>query len=221
MASRSALIVANGEYSSEKLRRLRAPAHDADALAGVLEDPAIGGFDVDLVLDQPEHVLRRRIARFFAERRREDLRLLHISCHGLNDDEGHLFFAATDTEFDDLDSTALPEDFVRRQMAKSRSGRIALLLDCCYSGAFSRGMAPRGGDGVDLKERFAGRGRAVITASNAMEYSFEGDDLNGEGQPSVFTRAVVKALETGQADRTVVALGSAVSGARRREPARR
>jgi Caspase domain len=201
VASRSALIVANGEYHSAKLRRLRAPARDADALARVLRDPTIGDFDVELVRDQPEYVLRRRIARFFADRRRDDLLLLHISCHGLKDDDGQLFFATADTEFDDLDATAVPEDFVRRQMAKSRSGRILLLLDCCYSGAFSRGMAARTGPGVELKERFAGRGRAVITASNSMEYSFEGDELSGEGEPSIFTCAVVKALETGQADR--------------------
>jgi Caspase domain len=201
VASRSALIVANGEYRSAKLRRLRAPARDADALARVLQDPAIGDFHVELVRDQPEHVLRRRVARFFADRRRDDLLLLHMSCHGLKDDDGQLFFATTDTEFDDLDSTAVPEEFVRRQIAKSRSGRIVLLLDCCYSGAFSRGMAARAGAGVELKERFAGRGRAVITASNAMEYSFEGNELSGEGEPSIFTRAVVKALETGQADR--------------------
>jgi hypothetical protein len=201
VASRSALIVANGEYRSAKLRKLRAPARDADALARVLQDPAIGAFEVELVRDQPEYVLRRRIARFFADRRRDDLLLLHISCHGLKDDDGQLFFATTDTEFDDLDATAVPEDFVRRQMAKSRSGRIVLFLDCCYSGAFSRGMAARTGPGVELKERFAGRGRAVITASNSMEYSFEGDELSGEGEPSIFTCAVVKALETGQADR--------------------
>jgi Caspase domain len=199
--SRSALVVANGEYQSAKLRRLRAPTQDADALARVLHDPEIGDFEVELVRDQPEHVLRRRIARFFADRRRDDLLLLHISCHGLKDDDGHLFFAASDTEFDDLDSTAVPEEFVRRQMGKSRSGRIVLLLDCCYSGAFSRGMSARAGEGVELKERFAGRGRAVITASNAMEYAFEGNELSGEGEPSIFTSAVVKALETGQADR--------------------
>ncbi len=193
--------MANGEYQSAKLRRLRAATQDADALARVLQDPEIGNFEVELVRDQPEHVLRRRIARFFADRRRDDLLLLHMSCHGLKDDDGHLFFAASDSEFDDLDSTAVPEEFVQRQMAKSRSGRIVLLLDCCYSGAFSRGMSARAGEGVELKERFAGRGRAVITASNAMEYSFEGNELSGEGDPSIFTSAVVKALETGQADR--------------------
>ena len=201
MSSRSALIVANGDYESAKLRRLRAPSRDADALERVLRDPGIGDFDVELLRDQPEYVLRRRIARFFADRRREDLLLVHISCHGLKDDDGHLFFAARDTEFDDLDSTALPEEFVQRQMEKSRSGRIVLLLDCCYSGAFSRGMSARAGEGVELKERFAGRGRAVITASNAMEYSFEGNELSGEGEPSIFTSAVVRALQTGQADR--------------------
>jgi hypothetical protein len=33
-----------------------------------------------------------------------------------------------------------------------------------------------------------------------MEYAYEGDDLKGEGQPSVFTEAVVEGLETGKAD---------------------
>ena len=41
----------------------------------------------------------------------------------------------------------------------------------------------------------------MISASNAMEYAYEGDDLSGEGQPSYFTQAVIDALETGKADR--------------------
>ena len=201
MASGTALLVASAGYRDPKLKRLRAPAWDAQALGRVLADPAIGEFDVELALDEPESVLRRKIARFFADRRRDDLLLLHMSCHGLKDDDGNLYFATVDTEFDHLDSTAVSAEFVHRQMARSRSGRIVLLLDCCYSGAFSQGMAPRAGAGVELKERFAERGRAVISASNAMEYSFEGDDLSGEGKPAVFTSAVVKALETGKADR--------------------
>ena len=34
-----------------------------------------------------------------------------------------------------------------------------------------------------------------------MEYAFEGEELTGSGSPSVFTTAVVKGLETGEADR--------------------
>jgi hypothetical protein len=53
---------------------------------------------------------------------------------------------------------------------------------------------------VGVIERLSGRGTAVLTASSATEYAWEGDDLSGEGMPSVFTGAVVKGLETGEAD---------------------
>ncbi len=203
MSSRNALIIATGKYNSVKLKQLRAPAKDADALARVLKDPRIGEFDVELIENKPEWVLRREIEGFFANRRRDDLLLLHMSCHGLKNDEGNLFFAASDTDLERLDSTAVSDQFVRDQFIKSRAGSIVLLLDCCYSGAFSHGVSPKAGGGVELKERFAGRGRAVITASNAMEYAFEGDKLSGKGEPSIFTSAIVEALETGKADRNL------------------
>ena len=48
-----------------------------------------------------------------------------------------------------------------------------------------------------------GRGRAVITATSAMEYAFEGERLTGDQnpRPSVFTKALVDGLATGEADR--------------------
>jgi hypothetical protein len=56
---------------------------------------------------------------------------------------------------------------------------------------------------MDLEERFGGRGRAVLTASGAVEYAFEGGELteSGDPTPSVFTTAMVRGLTTGQADR--------------------
>ncbi len=88
-------------------------------------------------------------------------------------------------------------------MSGSRSRRQVLLLDCCYAGAFERGMAARAGSAVGIEGRFEGRGRAVITASSAMEYAFEGDALADaqDSKPSVFTSALVEGLETGEADR--------------------
>ena len=198
---RSAFIVANDEYRDSRLRRLRAPAADAQELARVLGNAEIGNFDVDVSLNEPEHVVRRRLSAFFDDRTTEDVLLLHLSCHGLKDDDGRLYFATPDTEIDHLDATSIPSDFVNRQMTRSRSRRIILLLDCCYSGAFARGLVSRAGDRVDVMERFDGRGRIVLTASSAMEYSFEGDRLAGEGRPSVFTSALVEGLATGEADR--------------------
>ena len=201
MAGRFALIVASGAYSDPKLSRLRTPTTDAESLARVLRDPEIGDFEVDLAVDEPESALRRRIAAFFSERSRDDLLLLHFSCHGLKDDSGHLYFAATDTEVAQLDATAVSAEFVSRQMTRSRSRKVITLLDCCYSGAIARGLTFRGGDRVDLDDHLGGSGRVILTASSAMEYAFEGEELTGTGNPSVFTTAVVKGLETGEADR--------------------
>src|SRR4051812_19885285 len=201
MPGRYALIVATDEYKDPKLSRLRTPATDASSLARVLGDPDIGAFDVQLAVNEPDHMLRRRIAAFFSDRRRDDLLLLHFSCHGLKDDSGQLHFATTDTEVAYLDASAIPAEFVSRQMAISRSNSVLMLLDCCYSGAIARGLRFRAGDRVDVEDHLGGHGRAIITASSAMEYAFEGDELTGDGEPSVFTAAVVKALETGEADR--------------------
>ena len=47
--SRRALIVATDEYVDPGLRRLRAPGADAEALAGVLADPELGDFEVEVL----------------------------------------------------------------------------------------------------------------------------------------------------------------------------
>jgi hypothetical protein len=143
------------------------------------------------------------VEEFFDERGRDDLLLLHFSCHGVKDEGGELYFATANTKLRRLGATAVAADFVNRRMSRSRSRRVVLLLDCCYAGAFERGIVARAGAGVDIEEQFGGRGRAVITASSAMEYAFEGDQLADTQalQPSVFTSALVQGLETGEADR--------------------
>ena len=198
---REALIVAADSYEDPKLGALRAPARDAEELARVLGDPEIGAFQVGISLNEPDHVVRRRLSEFFRNRSTDDLLLLHISGHGLKDEDGALYFASSNTSVEDLEATALPSEFVNRQMTRSRSRRIVLLLDCCFGGAFARGMVHRAGEEVAVKDEFDGQGRVVLTASRAMEYAFEGDRLEGDARPSVFTSAIVEALETGRADR--------------------
>ncbi|HZN18324.1 MAG TPA: caspase family protein [Micromonosporaceae bacterium] len=206
---RKALIVANDEYEHEGLRHLLAPAADAEALARVLGDPQIGDFAVHVMRNEPAHVIQAQIEDLFSESRAEDLLLLHFSCHGLKSESGELFFAACNTRPNRLASSAISADFVQRCMRVSRSRRIVLLLDCCYGGAFSQGVTVRATADVNVLDSFpggglgGGRGRAVITASSAMEYAFEGDQLADDHspRPSVFTSALVEGLATGDADR--------------------
>jgi hypothetical protein len=201
--TRSALIVATDEYTDPGLRQLHAPASDARALAAVLRDPAIGDFEVRTLLNEPAHEVNLAVEEFFADRRPDDLLLMYFSCHGIKDEDGELYFAAENTRLRRLGATAVAADFVNRRMGRSRSRRIVLLLDCCYAGAFERGMTARAGAEVGIETQLGGRGRAVITASSAMEYAFEGDELTDthELQPSVFTSALVNGLQTGDADR--------------------
>ena len=94
-------------------------------------------------------------------------------------------------------------------MRGSRARSIVLFLDCCYGGAFGEGVAVRAAGPANVLDSFpagklgGGRGRAVITASSAMEYAFEGSALatDDQRQPSVFTSAVVEGLGSGAADR--------------------
>jgi Caspase domain len=200
--TKAALLVATADYGDPAFRRLRTPGHDVEALRRVLADPTIGGMDVRALVDQPGQVVEEEIEGFFADRKPDDLLVLYLSCHGVKDQDGRLYFAATDTKLQRLAASGISSTFVNEQMGNSRSKRVVLLLDCCYSGAFARGFAPRGGEGVELKERLQGRGRVVITASSAMEYAFEAGQLTSDsGQPSVFTTAVVQGLQTGEADR--------------------
>lgn len=206
---RRALIVATGEYDHEGLRHLLAPAADAASLAEVLGDPQVGGFDVQVVRDHAAHEVQAQVEDLFATGRPDDVLLVHFSCHGLKSESGELFFAARNTRPDRLGSTAIPAGFVQRCLRSSRSRSIVLLLDCCYGGAFGQGVTVRASGDVNVLDSFPGgnlggsRGRAVITASSAMEYAFEGDRLADDRteQPSVFTSALVEGLATGEADR--------------------
>lgn len=205
---RKALIIANDTYEQEALGDLQAPAADAEALGRVLGDPQIGDFAVQVVHNEPAHVIQAQIEEIFSESRPDDVLLLHFSGHGLKSESGELFFAAANTRPNRLGSTAVSADFVQRCMRASRSRSVVLLLDCCYGGAFAQGVRVRAGGDVNVLDSFpqgrtgGGRGRAVITASGAMEFAFEGDRLGDDQRrlPSVFTTALVEGLETGEAD---------------------
>jgi hypothetical protein len=195
---RYALVVASSRYSDPTLTQLDAPAHDARSLTTVLAAPAIGDFEVTTLTDEPAPAVMQAVEAFFSDRRREDLVLLYFSGHGILDDGARLYFATSDTRVNRPRSTAVSAEFVNELMSECRSRRQMLILDCCNSGAFGRGV--KAGHSVGTGERFEGRGRVVITASDALQYAFEGERVEGEGIGSVFTRALVQGLETGDAD---------------------
>ena len=81
-------------------------------------------------------------------------------------------------------------------MNDSRSTCQVLVLDCCFSGAFTKGLTIKDDGSVDIRAQLGGKGRAIFTSSNSIEYSFQ----QGSLKLSVYTHFFVEGLEKGAAD---------------------
>ena len=198
--NRLALIIANSQYEDLDFSQLTSPARDAEDLAKVLKDPNIGNFKVKILMNEPKNKVEEEIESFFTENKREDLLLLYISCHGIKDKDGRLYFATSNTKRKRLKSTAISDHLLNSIIHSSHSQKKVLLLDCCYSGAFTRGLTVKTDNNIDIQERFKGKGLVILMSSNSMQYSFEGDEIKGEGVGSIFTSTIVNGLKTGEAD---------------------
>jgi uncharacterized caspase-like protein len=117
------------------------------------------------------------------------------------------YFATATTALRLLKSTAVEDSFVNDVIQLSRARSIVLMLDCCHSGAFGKGLVPKSSLSVDVEHRFEGRGRVTLSASTELEYAFEETDpatgisaLEPAAPGSLFTRCVVEGLRSGDAD---------------------
>jgi len=208
MGRKLALIIGNTEYTDSRFSTLSTPEEDVTSLAAVLKDPGIGAFDeLEPLINQEEKIVSRTVEKFFANKSREDLLLFYFSGHGMLDEEGQLYFALKDTEFEVPRASSLSAEFVREAMDRTRSQRVVLILDCCHSGAFARGQKGVLGGCVGTKNAFeppSGFGRWVLTATDATQYAWEGNQLvspdNNAPRTSVFTRYLVQGLRDGSAD---------------------
>ena len=208
--NRHALLIACTAYKDRDLRQLVAPGVDVKSLAEVLSDPQVGCFKVKTVVNKSWWAVQRAIALFFTNRDTQDSLLLYFSCHGVKNDDGHLYFATSDTNRKILRASAVPDDFVQEQMRTSRARQQVLILDCCYGGYFTNRMLPKSDNTVDDIDRFQAPGAAILTGSSAIQYAFEGEGLKNNSKLSVFTSCLVKGLSTGAADLDGDGLVSAV-----------
>jgi formylglycine-generating enzyme required for sulfatase activity/uncharacterized caspase-like protein len=196
---RYALLVGVSNYTTD-LNPLPSAVKDVAALKEVLIDPAIGGFaasDVDVLTDVDETAIRKAISRLFANRKNDDLVLLYFSGHGVTDSRNDFYLSGISTDKNDLLSTAVSSDFVQKAMNQRGSKRQVLILDCCHSGAFPKGMTAKDIGKVNLSPKLGGEGRAILTASDSTQYAFEQEGF----ELSLYTHFLVEGLRTGAADR--------------------
>jgi branched-chain amino acid transport system substrate-binding protein len=199
-----ALLIGVSEYS-EGLRPISSAILDVEAMRRVLEHPDMGAFDQVTVLPNPDKgSMEKAVEVLFADRQRDDLVLLYFTGHGLKDQKARFFLSTRDTGRDQNGdfrrATALAASKLQEYITDSRSQRQIIILDCCFSGALVQGMPIMGmpikGE-LNIQEELGGKGRAILTSSSPIEYSFESDN----NDLSIYTKYLVEGIETGAADK--------------------
>ena len=194
-----ALLIGVSEYS-EGLRPISSAILDVEAMRRVLEPPDMGAFDQVTVLPNPDKgSMEKAVEDLLANRQQDDLVLLYFSGHGLKDQDAKFFLSTRDTGRDQKGNfsraTALAASKLQEYITDSRSQRQIIILDCCFSGALVQGMPIKGE--LNIQEELGGKGRAILTSSSPIEYSFESDN----NDLSIYTKYLVEGIETGAADK--------------------
>lgn len=197
-----ALLIGVSEYDYE-LNPLPGSLRDVDAMQRVLQHPDMGDFSANniKVLKNPQIPdMGMEIEKIFSNCQKYDLVLLYFSGHGIKDDNGNLYLASSQTckhpNGQLITSSTVAASFVHKIMDKSPSRRQVIILDCCFSGAFARGMRVKNDGLIDIKNQLGGEGRAILTSSTSTQYSFEEQASNH----SIYTRFLVEGIENGKAD---------------------
>ncbi len=188
-----ALLIGVSDYPPG-LKPLPSTIQDAKAMAEVLKNENIGGFDEVKILSNPgiiEMSTEIQIA-FNSNRHKNDLIVLFFSGHGIKDERtGELYLSSHDTgntpQGDFNKATAVRSSFLHELMETGLSKRQVVILDCCFGGAFVKGMIANSGNNIYFRQ-LGREGRAILASSSAMPYSFE----NQGSKLSIYTQYLVE-----------------------------
>jgi hypothetical protein len=196
---RRALLIAVEAFEDQEkqqIRNLLAPRKDVEAMRRLLGSPEVGEFELEPpCADERDYELRRRIHDFFATGRRDEVLLFYFAGHGMLDDDGALYLAASNTERNRLAANGIPAQYLLERIRESQSQHVFVLLDCCYAARLAEHF--RGPDDeVRLDDQFgeASAGISILSASSRLQPARESPEQ------SVFASAVIAGLEDGKAD---------------------
>lgn len=193
-----ALLIGIGRYDESSFQPLPATAQDVEALQEVLRRPDIGASrttDVTVLVDPTLQHLKSTIETFCTLRTADEPVLIYFSGYGIIDDQGQLFFPCRNTSRSHLEHTAYSLTELQTELEACRSQQQIIMLDCCFSGTYARGMiAPTDIDKIG--QLLSSKRRALFTSPWSIDYSPKHKSSN----PSTYTQYLLNALETGMAD---------------------
>ncbi len=209
MGKKYALIIAAGHYQHpERFSLLHKTTADAEGMAAILNDDALGAFDhVTTLVDQPDRDVRVAVEKFFVRKQADDLLLLYFAGHGIRSPQGSLRLALVSTDPDAISQTSIDCDWLCDTMNNSRSKRQLIILDCCFSGAFGRDNANTQAEAerafavgdVELFDSAKQQGRFVITATDKTSLALERHEEHPDTDNAILTGALIEGVRSGKA----------------------
>ena len=127
---------------------------------------------------------------------KQDVAMVFLAGHGMNDRFGEYYFLAQDSDPNNLKMTGLPNSELAKTLSRV-AGKALFFFDTCHSGSVS--VSGAGGlpdiNGVANALSSDENGLVVFAASTGREFAVERD----EWRHGAFSEALIEAL-TGKAD---------------------
>jgi uncharacterized caspase-like protein len=210
-AAKFAVVVGIARYSDSSggITSLQFADRDAQDFRDFLLSPDGGSFPKDnirLLLneDATSQNFRSALFTFLTKAQPQDEVVLYIAGHGAPDpnDPRNLYLLTYDTKLEDMGGSAFPMFQLQDVFARViKAKRVVTFADTCHSYGFS-GASAHGKKSNNLVNQYLSRfandsDRAVITASDISQLSYESDKWGGGH--GVFTFFLLKGLH-GEAD---------------------
>lgn len=201
-----ALLVGINKYSDRKVTNLNFCVNDVTSTHEILVAPERGGFDpvnCHLMIDYSKEDgskpirsnLMSSIKSISRTAKSNDYLLFFFSGHGI-EENGKSYLLPADARINVLGDTAIPIDWIKETMKKSKARAKVLILDACHSSAI-KGKAESGRMTKGLHDSIfpAPRGFAILSSCTMNQVSYEMPN----GKNSVFTYFLNEGLK-GDAD---------------------
>jgi len=210
-------------------QKLEAPEYEVEVLGELLSDPDRGYeipfqvWDLETVEKKDSSTVREWIHDFFAQAKsKNDLMLFYFGGHGDLGKERKFFFITEDTDKEKKRVNGIPDSFLINEMRYSKSDRIIIILDCCYSGKVTL-MGDEIGDYIEneitrklnepvlvedeetTEPENSGdeeKGWYMITSTSGTKQAFEELDREGKRKRAVFTSILTDGLRGKASDKT-------------------
>lgn len=197
-----AVIIGIGDYQDDRIPDLEFTVNDARGLYEVLIDPNFGGVPQDhiqLLLNEEatDRNIKGAIGRWLSRQaKKEDTVIIYYSGHGAPEMQD-TYWVTSNANIDDLYTTALNNNDITDMLARIESERVITFLDSCYSAATVKRKDKTRDIQTEIPwEKFSGKGRVTISASDGKQLSLELAEY-GHG---VFTYYLLEGLK-GKADK--------------------